>query len=126
MKLRTNKNSIRLRLNQSEVEQFKSFGMVSESIAFTGLNCNNLQYSLIQANHERISVNFLNNHLRVYVPVNIAERWCTSEDVGFDTLIDLPDDSNLYVLVEKDFKCLQVRNHEDESDNFDNPKQQLC
>ncbi len=126
MKLRTNKNSIRLRLSQSEVTKFKEFGLVNETIAFSNLACHNLQYSLIQAKHEVVTVNYINNHIRIYVPETTARHWCSSDDVGFEANIPLSESENLYILVEKDFQCLQQRKNEDESDNFPNPNLQSC
>lgn len=126
MKLRTNKNSIRFRLSQSEVDEFKINGIVHEAIAFCGHPHQNFEYSLIQADHDAISVSYLNNHLRVYVPVGIASNWCDSSEVGFDCTIPIDEKNQLYVLVEKDFKCLTPRHHEDEADNFPNPNAESC
>jgi hypothetical protein len=126
MKLRTNKNSIRLRLSQAEVDDFKKYGFVHETISFSPLAKNQLEYSLIQADHDAISVSYLNNHLRVYVPVIKAIHWCDGDEVGFDCNIHLDGSNDLKVLVEKDFKCLQPRSGEDESDNFPNPNSSSC
>lgn len=126
MKLRTNKNSLRLRLSQSELDEFKKNGVVHEIIALSGAPPREFQYSLIQADHETISVSYINNHLRIYVPLNQANHWCDSMEVGFDCHISIDDNNELYVLVEKDFKCLQPRAHEDETDNFPNPNLEAC
>ncbi|MBK6546323.1 MAG: hypothetical protein IPO78_06975 [Saprospiraceae bacterium] len=126
MKFRTNKNSIRFRLSQSEVDEFFTHGLVHECIQFTSNGCDVLCYSLIQADHEAISVTFNNNHLRVYIPSQSAKDWCKSNVIGIETQLQLADHKSLYVLIEKDFQCLQPRLHEDESDNFPNPKSELC
>lgn len=126
MKLRTNKNSIRLRLSQSELDDFKNLGVVHEVVSFSPIAANQLQYSLIQADHEAISVSYLNNHIRVYVPLELAKNWCESTEVGFDCHIPIDAQNTLYLLVEKDFKCLQPRPYEDESDNFPNPNSEAC
>ena len=126
MKLRTNKNSIRLRLSQSEVDEFKKYGFVHEKIAFSVPANQKLEYSLIQADHEAISVSYLNNHLRVYVPLSLASHWCDSNEVGFDCNIKIDEQNRLSVLVEKDFKCLQPKSGEDETDNFPNPNSEAC
>lgn len=126
MKLRTHKNSIRLRLSQSEVQTFAETGFVHECIAFSPLPSQQLQYSLIQAEHDHISVSYLNNHLRIYVPTAIASHWCDSDNIGFDTHLTVGPASELYVLVEKDFQCLTPRPYEDETDNFPNPNTEVC
>ena len=87
MKLRTNKNSIRLRLSQIEVANFQKFGIVEESLSFSDRLSDCLHYSLIEADHDQINVTFNNNHLRVYIPSQIANAWCSSEQVGFDAKI---------------------------------------
>nr|WP_157543792.1 hypothetical protein [Mucilaginibacter paludis] len=50
------------------------------------------------------------------VPQQTALNWTNTESVGFDH----QDYSGLYLLVEKDFKCLDnVTEHQ--SDNYPNP-----
>lgn len=126
MKLRTNKNAIRFRLNQQELKEFSINGVIQESIRFSPKSTEHLTYSLIQADREDISVSFINNHLRIYIPTAQALKWCSSEDVGFDCHLPIEDDKTLYVLIEKDFKCLTPRDNEDESDNFPNPNLATC
>ncbi|HRG37316.1 MAG: hypothetical protein JNL65_11325 [Saprospiraceae bacterium] len=126
MKLRTNKNSIRLRLSQIEVANFQKFGIVEESLSFSDRLSDCLHYSLIEADHDQINVTFNNNHLRVYIPSQIANAWCSSEQVGFDAKIPLKGENYLYVLVEKDYQCLVDRPFEDESNNFPNPNAAKC
>ncbi len=121
MKLRTNKNSIRLRLSQKEVLDFKQLGFIQETLVFSTHDSNPFSYSLIQADHKEISVSFNNNHLRIYIPLETANHWCDSDEVGFDATIPINESQHLYVLVEKDYQCLTPRPHEDETDNFPNP-----
>jgi hypothetical protein len=108
------------------VDEFRKNGYVHECIALSGIACQQFEYSLIEAEIDAITVSYLNNHLRVYVPSALAHRWWDSNDVGFDTTLDIDDKHKLYVLVEKDFKCLQERPHEDESDHFPNPNAKAC
>lgn len=126
MKLRTNKNSLRIRLSQAELEEFRSSGFVHEKITFSKHGNQYLEYSLIQADHESISVSYMNNHIRIYIPLQQAKQWCESNETGFQCHIPLDDKESLFVLVEKDFQCLQPRPYEDESDNFPNPNAKPC
>ena len=126
MKLRTNKNSLRLRLSQKEVSNFQQFGSVEESVSFSDRHSDCLQYALIQADHDQISVTYNNNYIRIYVPIPIADTWCKSEQVGFDAKIPLKGEEFLFVLVEKDYQCLVDRPNEDESNNFPNPNAAKC
>lgn len=126
MKLRTNKNSIRLRLSQTELEKFRENGYLHEYVQIGIAPDSKFSYSLISADHENISISLLNQHLRVFVPTAIAKNWTESDDIGFESRIKLDDHQDLFVLVEKDFQCLTPRAHEDESDNFPNPNAAHC
>ncbi len=119
MKLRIKGDSIRLRLNQSEVRQFGSRGKLKEKIHF---GHNVLSYSLEQKPSGNLEALFNGNHLKVYVPSDIAHNWINSDQTSLKNTITLKADRALQILVEKDFKCLDPRLNEDESDNFPNPK----
>lgn len=123
MKIRILGNSIRFRLSQTEVQLFDNQGEISDKIQF-GLSTNDqLRYSLKQVPDSDISASFINNHIKVSVPQDIGKQWFTTNQIGFQTIIDLGNDSELKILVEKDFKCLTERAGEDESDNFPNPNE---
>ncbi len=128
MKLRTNHDSIRLRLNQKEVARFFEEGYVRETVRFSSLPNHQFEYTLIQTGDECISANFANNHLRIYVPEQMAQIWCGSDQVSMDGYQKIDPSSQLFILIEKDFKCLSSnpRLHEDESDNFPNPNKEKC
>ena len=51
----------------------------------------------------------------------IASEWATTDQVGIEKTIFVAEGSDLAILIEKDFKCLTDRPHEDESDLFENP-----
>jgi hypothetical protein len=121
MKLRTNKNSIRLRLSQSEMNELAEAGCVHESVQLLPGSSGMLKYSLIVADHEKLNISFSANHLRVYIPLKQAEEWISTDLVGIETRLPVSDSEQLFVLLEKDFKCLTDRTYEDETDNFPNP-----
>lgn len=73
MKLRTNKNSIRLRLSQTELEKFRENGFLHEYVQIGIAPESKFSYSLISADHTYLSVSLLNQHLRVFVPLEIAK-----------------------------------------------------
>ncbi len=128
MKLRTNHDSIRLRLNQKEVARFLEEGYVRETVSFSPLPSHQFEYSLIQTSDASISANFTNNHIRIYVPETLAEKWCASDQVSMDSYQRIGPSKDLFILIEKDFKCLSSssRPNEDESDNFPNPNMHAC
>jgi len=119
MKLRIKGNSIRLRLTQSEVKQFGSEGNLKEKTHF---GHSILSYSLEQKPSGNVEALYNGSQLRVYIPTAIADDWVNSNQVSLENNIQIKSDRTLRILVEKDFKCLDERLHEDESDNFPNPK----
>ena len=121
MKLRVKGNSLRLRLTQSEITQLAQDGQVSEQLSF-GINV--LTYTLLTSEKDHIHAVYSDNAIQVHIPTSTANDLANTDQVGIETYQDLPDGQQLYILIEKDFKCLIDRPHEDESDNFPNPIEQ--
>lgn len=119
MKIRISGNTLRLRLSQSEVNEVGTEGRVSDSIDF---GPRKLIYMVQVVDQPEITASYEGDYITVNVPPAIAEPWATTEQVGFEADLALEGEEKLYVLVEKDFKCLKPREREDESDLFDNPQ----
>ena len=118
MKLRIKGDSIRLRLTKSEIDQFGNTGMVDE---VTHVGTSTLTYQLKKsAAHTELTAEMPGNTLTVYMPVSMAEHWVNTERVGFEHTMPLPNGGGLFLLLEKDFKCLDAT-HEDQSDMYENP-----
>jgi len=120
MKIRILGNSIRFRLTQTEVKDLAEKGKVEERSQFGPATDAILRYSLETNETNEITSFFANNHIQVFLPKKMTVQWANSEEVGIQKNIPLGDGESLYVLVEKDFKCLTDRD-EDESDHFPNP-----
>jgi hypothetical protein len=123
MKVRMEENSLRLRLKQKEVEQFSSNGKVSTLIKF-GLHPNSfLQFSLIKDSSITIvQAIFEANEVSVLVPEHQANQWTSTEEEGFEGHMPLDKEEQLYILVEKDYRCLHKGpDHKDDVDCFPNP-----
>ena len=115
MKLRIFDNYLRLRLSQNDVETFQKDGNVCGQTNFANAT---FHYSLeLSDKEEDVSASLEDNHIRVLVSSSIVESWLPPEEVGFSNR----DQSQLKILVEKDFQCLHKRPGEDESNNFPNP-----
>ena len=119
MKLRMKSNSIRIRVSQTELNDFYKHGVVSEHIEMGPIQ--SLSYGIERSGAEQVTAIWENDTLRVMIPEELAEMWCTTEIVGFDETVDIGEGKELYVLVEKDFQCLKPR-AEDESDLFPHPE----
>ncbi len=118
MKIRIKGNSLRYRLTRPEVERFGETGMVEERINFGGTM---LCYALSTTDGSALSAAFMDNRITVYVPVAFVQDWVHSEKVGFKDRMPLDGaEEYLYLLLEKDFTCLD-NVEEDQSDNYPNP-----
>lgn len=116
MKLRILNHAVRLRLSQTEVEEIAKLGKVSGQTDFINQS---LIYSLIKDEQATdVTARFENQEIRLSVPSKVLEKWLDPEEVGFENT----DQSQMKILVEKDFECLHKRPGEDESDSFPNPQ----
>ncbi|MGB5820192.1 MAG: hypothetical protein WBG90_11970 [Saonia sp.] len=115
MKIRIKGNSIRYRLTRPEVEIFCKTGFFTETTVFgEGI----FTYTL-QANYE---VNELNaclgdNTITMYFPGAEKDNWAHNAKVGFEHSMQLNNGTALFLLVEKDFVCLD-ETIEDQSNNY--------
>ncbi len=126
MKIRIKANTIRLRLTQSEVDQFAQDGYVASTLRFDAQH--SLTYALARkAEATRVQANFEDHTITIEVPLEVASTWTDTNQVGFQSSaapVDTGSEEDpIFVLVEKDFQCLHKRPHEDEKDNFPNPLQ---
>jgi hypothetical protein len=117
MKLRIKGNSVRLRVTKSEIDQFGNGESITET---TNFGSTKLTYILKQSNSEHINARFESDTIIVEMPKQLATQWTNSERVGYETNMPLNDGSSLFILLEKDFKCLDGT-HEDQSDMYENP-----
>jgi hypothetical protein len=112
MKIRIKSNSLRYRLTRSEVERFAEEGVVKEKIQ---IGDNALTYILQRTAENEMSTTFHNNIITLFMPGKMADEWTGTDQVGFDAT-----SNDLYLLIEKDFTCLDNVD-EDQSDNYPNP-----
>ncbi|WP_299485395.1 DUF7009 family protein [uncultured Allomuricauda sp.] len=119
MKIRIKGNSIRYRLTRSEVEIFCNTGYFSEATEF---NDRTFTYALkvSEANTE-MDAKFLDDSIILYVPAATSKNWDVNNLVGFEHTMTLNNGNELFLLVEKDFVCMDETT-EDQSDNYPNPK----
>ncbi len=114
MKLRINGNSLRLRLTPDEVSDLCQNGRAEDRCKIGDHQC---IYSIVAYNEDELSVNMVNGQVQVNIPKSLIANWEQNDKVGFEHT----DYNNLFILVEKDFKCLQPRRHEKEQHLYPNP-----
>lgn len=120
MKLRIKGSTLRLRLSQTEVDQISNGQPIQETVFFGEENI--FKYILAPDGEEKeLNATYEKDTIKVTVPRKRLNEWHENdEDVGFSKTINFHEGTSLYILVEKDYKCLDVR-EEDESDLFENP-----
>ena len=120
MKLRIHGNSLRLRLNRSDVEQFRTSGICVESLRFD--SDSHLTYALETSSRLTVmEVQYVQDCIRVRLPVDMAEEWAGSDRISLS--LSRAGDNGPSLLIEKDFQCLhrEERNPADDADAFPNP-----
>ena len=117
MKLRIKGNTIRFRLTKSEVDYFGKENKLEEKTEFGN---NFLTYSLKTVDDENFSADFSNNTISLFVPKHLASEWTSTEMVGLESEMEIGNGKKLFLLLEKDYKCLDTV-AEDQNDNYENP-----
>ncbi len=118
MKIRIKGNSVRFRLSKTEIEKFKQTGLLTEQTEFGD---SIFSYAIkADAACEELKASFANNTLTVIVPAPIHQEWTNSDVVGFENKWAFSQGKELFILIEKDFVCLD-NTFEDQSDNYPNP-----
>lgn len=121
MKMRILDQSIRFRLTQSEVQQFDQQGHVETHILFAPNATQKLSYRIAQDDQAtEVFADYLDHTVTVHVPHSIAQRWIHSDEVSFST--PKATTESVFVLVEKDFQCLNPREGNDDQDTFPHPR----
>lgn len=119
MKIRISANSIRVRLSKSEVEKLGTKGFLEDKTSFGTAY---FRYAVERkAGIKTLSANYDQNRITLFVPETLVNGWQENAIVGFDAHQAVSETETLYLLLEKDFKCLD-NTLEDQSDNFENPK----
>jgi len=117
MKLRVKGNSIRLRLQQQELNDLLLNNKIVESTIINAFEI--FSYELISG--ESFSVECIANILSIQIPSDILESWASGEEISIEENWNNGTEQGLRILIEKDFACLTNRLNEDDSDAFPNP-----
>ena len=110
-------------MTRGDVDAFEKTGSVQEIIHFGEAFGGPLTYRLQRANVMDLTTTYREGEIIIEVPNDIATQWANDQTfIGLEHLANPESENPLRILVEKDFKCLQIRKDEDESDAFPNPK----
>ena len=120
MKIRILDHSVRLRLSQTEVQSLSQGEVILCTTTFSPNQ--HFRYSL-QKHTTGPDATYLDGHIQIILPEKMVAPWANSQTaVSMEFEQQHGTEEPLRVLIEKDFKCLQERPHEDESDLFPHPK----
>jgi hypothetical protein len=117
MKLRIKGNSLRIRLTKTEVSKLSTTGYLEEQTQFPQ---GGFIYALQRTDDATLSATFERNKMTMFVPATFTKEWSANNIIGLNTNMPLPGNQSLYLLLEKDFVCLD-HSDEDQSDNYENP-----
>lgn len=123
MKIRIKDNSLRLRLSQTEVQELKQTGLVRAAIQFGSLPETTLIYEVRAIAHANVTATYQEHRISVQIPEQEIKQWADSNAVSIRAEQKISGDTQLAILVEKDFQCLTDRPGENEADLFPHPKE---
>lgn len=121
MKVRIQSNTMRFRLKQPEVNHFQQHGQITEVTEFGPEPSQQLRFRLKVSSSTDFTITFEAGTTTIYVPQQVAQKWTSTELVGFDANVDTGYGREIVLLVEKDFIC-QDRPGEDNVGAYPNPK----
>lgn len=121
MKIRIYDNSVRLRLDRSEVDQAGSGKPVERTTSFAD---GSLFAYRLAASGDEVAARFVDGCVEVSVPLAQLSAWASDDTAVSITGEGTLANGRLTLLVEKDFECLDPRDGEDQSNRFRNPKAQ--
>ena len=102
MKLRFRKNTLRLRVNQREVEELAAGNPLEEVVHFPGDA--SLAYVLSPSESQAPGASLESSIIRISAPSALVKDWAASGDIGL--YFDLPaNGSSLRIAIEKDLQC---------------------
>ena len=103
---------MRYRLTKSDVAMIMDHGRLEEHVEF---GHHTLTYALQTTPDYDLSATYNDNRITLFVPHTMMEQLANTDEVGFES-----GQGKLYLLVEKDFTCLDNVT-EDQGDNYPNP-----
>ena len=119
MKIRILDDTIRLRLDRTEVDRIGAAEPVRCSTHFPGGAV--LHYGL-RVDGDEPGATFADGDLQLSVPMMTAQQWADNDtEVSIQAALPL-DSGVLNILIEKDFECLEPRQGESQANRFVNPK----
>lgn len=123
MKLRFRNNSLRLRVNQREVQSLASGAALREEIQFPGNT--QITYTLQASSGKAPRATFEDGIISISAPGDLVHHWADGEDLGL--YFNLPTErSTLAIAIEKDLECLDGPPDERDPEAFPRTSGTVC
>lgn len=111
---------MRYRLSKTDVDILTAQGFHKEETSF---GVATFAYALRRKEEgDTLTATYSDHTITVEIPATLLQDWAGNTVIGFEARMPIGEDRTLYLLVEKDFKCLDDTT-EDQSDNYENPNQ---
>ncbi|MFZ1528791.1 MAG: hypothetical protein WAT19_08575 [Ferruginibacter sp.] len=118
MKLRLKGNAVRLRLTKADIKELKEQGVIREhSHIADAVFTYELQQKVMEAN---LSASVQNNTVTVFINERSFRQLTATDTVGVSYIQQNENAPDLFLLVEKDFKCLD-ESPESQEDMYEHP-----
>jgi hypothetical protein len=115
MKLRFRKNSLRLRVNQREVESLAGGCTLEEQVYFPGSST--MSYILQPVAGVAPDASFRDGVIRIGAPQQQLQSWAATDSIGL--YFEFPADENsLKIAIEKDLVCVDGPEEERDPDAY--------
>jgi hypothetical protein len=125
MKVRIAGNKIRFRLRKQDVSVFYETGTLKEVLELGAGPKDQLVFILQSSEMPEAKIQYSLGTTTLLLPAAIAEELSQTDRVGFDFDIKTTIDKSVYVLIEKDFSCLDGSDADNEG-TYANPNEQAC
>jgi hypothetical protein len=127
MKLRFDKNSVRLRVKKSDLQMLREKKSIFETVHFPG---SSFDYQLsISDSSSEVSACMKGQSIEVTLPSGIAMTWINNDETGIYHTVNFGNNHSLGIIIEKDFPC-KGQPEADQSDSFnelsERNKSKLC
>lgn len=97
-------------------------GVVTDEIRFGVDTGQALKYAIAASDGvDVVTAQFNDNQILILLPESIALDWTTTDRVEIEATQDVAENTELLMLIEKDFECLTRPDDPDNADSFPNP-----
>lgn len=115
MKLRFDKNSLRLRVKKSDLQLLSEKNSIHETVHFPD---SSFDYLLSISDHSNeVTARMKGQSIEVTIPSSLAMSWINNDETGIYQTITFGNNHSLDIIIEKDFPC-KDQPGEDQSDSF--------